>query len=100
MGCAHTLKTLVLLLIALLLSVCCVECNHRMPGIGRDLERSSSPIPLPGQEHLSFIGIKLTQKKKNDQNLVLVLSNVDVFISFLQVWQEVVLKYRAGKGVS
>ncbi|KAM6129275.1 LOW QUALITY PROTEIN: UDP-glucuronosyltransferase 1A6-like [Pterocles gutturalis] len=26
--------------------------NHRMLEIGRDLERSSSPIPLPEQEHL------------------------------------------------
>ena len=26
--------------------------NHRMAGIGRDLERSSSPMPLPMQEHL------------------------------------------------
>lgn len=25
--------------------------NHRMSGIGRDLESSSSPIPLPEQEH-------------------------------------------------
>ena len=26
--------------------------DHRISGIGRDLKRSSSPIPLPEQEHL------------------------------------------------
>ena len=29
--------------------------NHRMLGIGRDLKRSSSPIPLPEQEHLGEV---------------------------------------------
>jgi len=29
--------------------------NHRMSGIGRDLERSSSPIPLLDKEHLDCV---------------------------------------------
>lgn len=29
--------------------------NHRMSGNGRDPERSSSSIPLPGQEHLNQV---------------------------------------------
>ena len=32
-----------------------VSQNHRMSGIGRDLKRSSSPIPLPEQEYLDQV---------------------------------------------
>ena len=39
--------------------------NHRMLGIGRDLERSSSPIPLPEQEHLYEVTRECVQRVLN-----------------------------------
>ena len=38
--------------------------NHRMSGIGRDLERSSSPIPLPEPYHL-LISMETTKVTKS-----------------------------------
>ena len=34
---------------------CILTQNHRISGIGRDLKRSSSPIPLLEQEHLDQV---------------------------------------------
>ncbi|XP_065688835.1 cilia- and flagella-associated protein 418 isoform X3 [Patagioenas fasciata] len=40
--------------------------NHRMLGIGRDLKRSSSPIPLPKQDHLDEVTQECVQKLKSN----------------------------------
>ncbi|NXN98087.1 UT2 protein, partial [Rhinopomastus cyanomelas] len=52
--------------------VLCSFNNHRTLGIGRDLERSSNPIPLPEQDHLDqgisnglFCGAVFPQKGQN-----------------------------------
>ena len=35
--------------------------NHRISGIGGDLERSSTPVPLLEQEHLGYVTQKSIQ---------------------------------------
>lgn len=43
------------------LSVIMESQNHRMSSFGGDLKKSSSPIPLPDQEHLDQVIQKCVQ---------------------------------------